>query len=709
MAEDIAVAEANWVAYQRARDTGHDAYLETAKKCDDFYIGEQWDQKDRDKLEAEGRPVLTINEVLKVVNAYLGKQSKQRADIVFKPRRDTTLETAEVVTELVEQLLDNTKYEFLEKEVFEDGMVVDRGYFDFRMSFEDNVMGDVKGRTLDPYEVLPDPDAKSYDPENWNEVITTRWMTLDDIEATYGKEKRKELETSSRAYETFGSDSVRFDGKRTFGDADFGMQTAELHLEDNTIRAVRIVERQWRRLAQIRYFVDNINGDMKRVPDELSNKRVDEIAKEANVSVLKKLGKRIRWTTTADRTVLHDKWSPYRSFTVVPFFPFFRKGRASGIVRQLLSPQEQFNKTESQMLHIVNTTANSGWTYEEGSLSNMTDEELEERGAETGLVLRHKRGTEPPQKIEANKVPTGLNLIADRARASIAGIAGVEGLVGTPSREVSGVALDELEARGLIQVDVPFDSLKRTRGLVAQKVLELIQDFYTESRVLRVSIGPDLSAEEQEVVINGLNMAGEIINNVTIGEYDIVVSTRPARDNFEDSQFASALQMREVGIAIPDDVVIRHSSLEDKHEIADRVARLQGIAEPTPEEEEIARKQLEIEMRTQELEAGKLEGQIQELQARAAQQFAKAENLRGEGQQLAIQLGIEARQKAVDLQAKLQMFYDNLSNKLQLAGIHARNKRETTAMQEVTKHSMKELDVLSKPPPATNGSGRAQK
>ena len=574
------------------------------------------------------------------------------------------------------------------------------------MSFEDNIMGDVKGRVLDPYETLPDPDAKTYDPEGWNEVITTRWMTLEDIEAHYGKAKRKELNSSVRAFETFGSDSVRFEGKRTFGDADFGMQTADLHTEDNTIRAVRIVERQWRRLAKIKYFVDNVTGDMKRVPDDLDPARAEALAKQANVSIFTKTGKRIRWTTTADRTVLFDGWSPYRSFTVIPYFPFFRKGRTSGIVRQLLSPQEQFNKIESQMLHIVNTTANSGWVYEEGSLSNMTDEELEERGAESGLIIRHKRGTTPPTKIESNKVPTGLDRIADRARLSIAGIAGVEGLVGVPTREVSGVALDELEARGLIQVDVPFDSLKRTRGLVAQKVLELVQDFYTETRILRVTVGAGLAEQDEELVINGINAAGQIINDITMGEYDIVVGARPARDNFEDNQFATALQMREVGVQVPDDVVIRHSQLENKDEIADRVARLQGIGEPTPEEAAIAQKQLELELRTAELEAGKLEGQIQELQARAAQQFAKAETLRGEGQQMAIELGLEARQKAVDLQAKLQMFYDNLDNKLQLAGIHARNKREVTSMQEITKHSMKELDVISRPAATTNGSGR---
>jgi hypothetical protein len=661
-----AVAESNWVAYQRARDAGHDDWLETAKKCDDFYLGDQWDEADKAALDAEGRPALTINEILKVVNAFLGKQAGQRVDLTFKPRRDANDETARAVGLVVDQILDHEKYEFVEKEVFEDGIVIDRGYFDLRMGFEDNLMGDVRLRVQDPYEVLPDPDAKSYDPSGWNSVITTQWMTLDDVEAHYGKAKRKEVESIGITEHTFGEDSVRYEGTRTFGDDDFGWQSESQFNDDKTIRSVRVIERQWRKLTTLRWFVDQETGDMKPIPDGLPDDRAEEIARVAGLSIMRRVGKRIRWTVTVDNA--------------------------------------QFNKMESQMLHIVNTTANSGWTAEEGSLHNMTTEELEERGAETGLVIIHKRGTNPPAKIEPNKIPTGLDRLATRAQYNVAGIAGVDGLVKLPTREVSGVALSEIQQSGLLQVDVPFDALKRTRHLVANKVLELVQDFYTETRVLRVTIGDGLSTQDEELIINAVNSAGQLVNDVTIGEYDIVIGTRPMRENYEDSQFANALQMREAGVLVPDDVVIRHSQLDNKDQIADRVASLQGVAPPTPEEIEIAQKQQAIEMRAMELEVSRMEGEVFELQARARQEFAKAQQLEGEAQLQAMELALNYRQQEKELMAKLQMFYDNLENKLQLAGIHAQNKRETTALTEMNKHSMKELDVLSRPR-TTNGQG----
>ena len=124
--------------------------------------------------------------------------------------------------------------------------------------------------------------------------------------------------------------------------------------------------------------------------------------------------RKVRWTVTADTVVLFDDWSPYDHFTLVPFFPYFRRGKPFGMVRNLLSPQEQLNKITSQELHIVNTTANSGWIVESGSLSGMTADDLEEHGAETGLVLEYNRGSTPPGKIPPNQIPTGLDRISQK-------------------------------------------------------------------------------------------------------------------------------------------------------------------------------------------------------------------------------------------------------------------------------------------------------
>ena len=85
-AEELTLAKQQWDCYTRARDNGHEEYIDMAKKCDMYYRGDQWDEFDMQQLDDQGRPALTINTILPTINAVLGEQSTKKADIQFKPR-----------------------------------------------------------------------------------------------------------------------------------------------------------------------------------------------------------------------------------------------------------------------------------------------------------------------------------------------------------------------------------------------------------------------------------------------------------------------------------------------------------------------------------------------------------------------------------------------------------------------------------------------
>ena len=86
------------------------------------------------------------------------------------------------------------------------------------MDFSDNVQGEISIKAKDPKEVILDPDASAYDPSTWNEVITTTWMSLDEIEEKYGEAKRKQVEDHVSRKEYFTDDSVSFQSRPgTFG------------------------------------------------------------------------------------------------------------------------------------------------------------------------------------------------------------------------------------------------------------------------------------------------------------------------------------------------------------------------------------------------------------------------------------------------------------------------------------------------------------
>ena len=398
-------------------------------------------------------------------------------------------------------------------------------------------------------------------------------------------------------------------------------------------------------------------------------------AEQNGLIITKKLVRRVKWTVTADQVVLHDDWSPYSDFTIVPYFPYFRRGKPFGIVRNLLSPQEQLNKVASQELHIVNTTANSGWIVENGSLSNMDEDELTERGAETGLVLVHNRGSSPPQKINPNQIPTGLDRIAGQAQARIREISGIsEALLGTEGPEVSGVALEQKRSAGQVQIQVPMENLRRTRQILARRVLDLIQSFYTEPRILQITDENDPLKPRTEFPVNQIDpQTGEVINDLTIGEYDILVSSAPARDNFHDMQFAQALSLRQAGVMIPDDMIVEYSHLHRKGELAKMIRQISG-RELNPEQQQIKQLQTQLAMQNAQLEVAKLEAEVAKLQAEAQYKSAQA---RSEGAAPEMEL-----QK---MQADLQRRQQELATRVEMSKMARENSMAQSELSAATK------------------------
>tara|TARA_Y100001938_G_scaffold93274_1_gene127876 strand:+ start:1534 stop:3648 length:2115 start_codon:yes stop_codon:yes gene_type:complete len=682
--EEGRIASTQWDRYERARDNGHVEYVEMAKKCDAYYQGDQWEIEDVSMLDAEGRPALTVNTILPTINTVLGEQSTRRADIQFKPRRGATEEVADVLNKLYMQIADNNKLDWLEQQVFADGLIMDgRGYFDVRIDFSDHIEGEVRITAKDPLDILIDPDAKEYDPKTWNEIFETKWMTLEEIEELYGKDKAEDLRFIAENGNSYGRDSIEYEETR-YGDT----ENADEYLggsydsdEYKTVRSLRVIERQHRKLTRVQCYVDPVTGDSRPVPENWSDSKTKRFAKEYGLEVISKMSKKVRWTVTCDKVVLFDDFSPYSDFTIVPYFAYFRRGTPFGMVRNLLSPQEQLNKISSQELHIVNTTANSGWMVESGSLVGMTPDDLEEHGAETGLVVEYARGTNPPSKIQPNQIPTGLDRIAQKAANNIQAISGInESMLGTDSAEVSGIAIQAKQNRGAIMIQVPLDNLRKTRHYLAEKILNLIQNFYTEERIIQVTNDSDPMKPREPMVINEMTPEGMIINDLTLGEYDVVVSTAPARDSFDEVQFAEALSLRQVGVAVPDDAIIEYSHLAKKGELAKRIRMMTGV-ERTPEQMEAQAIQQQFQLQQAQLELEKMQAEVQRIGSEAAVNIAKVQDT----------AEVEPQLRMAELEAKINMKMQELELRRELASLTNEvrtNQQQTQAAAKIASTAM---------------------
>ena len=639
---DTGLSQRIWNRYQYARDNGHSDFVQKADLCERMFRGDQWDRADKAKLELVRRPALTINKIISTVGNVLGEQIFNRAETSFRPRSGSSAQTADILSKVYKQISDNNQLDWKRSDMFADGIISSRGYLDVRIGYDDNMRGEVRIENVNPKNVVIDPDAEEYDPDTWGEVFVTKWVTADDIAILYSKADAELLRNRDQSAFPYGFDSVESMRDR-FGSQQYPQYIGNYD-ESAVMRNIRVIERQHRVLDRQKHFLSPETGDMRQIPEDFGRDKIAWFVEKYGFQVTTKLVRRIKWTVVADNVKLHDDWSPYKHFTIVPYFPHFRHGHTIGLVENLIGSQELLNKVTSQELHVINTTANSGWKVKAGALVNMTIEELEQKGAQTGLVVE-VNDLDSLEKIQPNQVPQGLDRASYKAEEHIKTISGVsDSMQGMDRADVAAKAIQAKKQAGSTNLVKPMDSLTRTDYMLARNIVDLVQEFYTEERLETIT-HDEATGETENFTVNQANPKTqeqheteqaeqgtsnpyeEILNDLTLGEYGIVVSSVPRRETLEDSQFEQASSLREMGVQIPDSVLIDSSRLINKKDILKQME----AGKNSPE----AQAQARLQQRGQAAEVSKTEAEVAQKNADAALKQAKTQETGVKAQVLA--------------------------------------------------------------------------
>lgn len=592
--QDFQIIEAQMDRYWRAAE-GHSVWSPVGRKCIEFFENNQWTEEERELLRSEGRPCLTLNKVRPLINLIEGYFQQNRYDIKFMPGFDGTgvMSVAETLNALAKQTSEMNQSNWKDSDVFAEGIKAGRGYWDIRLGFERNMLGEIVECTKDPFSILPDPEAESYDPNDlttpWNFYIENRWLTPMEIYLLYGDKGTDAIlkDWSGVAVDGMNYDYYNVDAmapEKYFGlqeslssryDQRMGMYASPEHHINRNRRLVRTLDCQHLQLAKSRFFVNLETGEETEVPDSATNEQIARTIEWAKmrgdlaITMREGLKRRIRWTVTAGDRILYDEWSPYSRYTLVPYFPYFRRGKTQGLVEPLLDAQTEINKRRSAWLHIIMTSANSGWMYEEGALNDDMQAGLEEMGSRPGINIQYKKGFERPIKIEPSNLPVNIRQAEVDSTADIKEIANVnDSALGQLDVVQSGRAVQARQKQSMIGNNTAFDNFSRSRELKGRNYLHIYQRYYTEERIIRTRGD---NGQEQQFTINQRDAAGQIVNNISLGKYEVAIDEMPISATFAEGRFAEAKEMKETGIAIPDDIMIDLSDLPRKDEIKQRL------------------------------------------------------------------------------------------------------------------------------------------
>jgi hypothetical protein len=587
--------------HQRA-SWAHNSWAERAKRSVDFFEGRHYTADQIAELVRQGRPHFKFNVIAPLVRLILGYQGNNKTDITFQQGQDTLSSemTAEALSRLEKSIAQGCDLEYVDCEVFLAGLLTGRGFYDTRLDWKHNDLGQIKTKARDEFQTKIDPDADTYDlNESASYICTEKWVSVDEIECAFGKKIAsliRPFTSGSTPLAPLSSFVVNNEiiPVRTFGETDgngsaWWDQFYDLSgsFVDTYRKTIRLVETQYKVYEPKNVIIDLETGDTKVLPDEWDEERINKAllyceAMNNPCYVEERNVERIHWTTFAGDLILYDQPSMYDGFTITGFFPYFRRGMTKGMVEDMIDPQLEKNKRRNAEIEIVGRTANGGWTYHEKSLDPIQERNLKKFGSRPGVTIKWKGETHmEPKVIQPSNSPMKHERLENQADEDIRTISGVnESALGEIDRVQSGRAIEARQRQAVLSVQTYSDNFKRSKKLLGHRHLDIIQNHYTEARMFRV-MGEDSKFTSDWINQKIVNPAGgpdSIRNDVTIGQYVAICDTASISPTFMQAQFEEAMMLLEkLGPAgaqlMPAviDLIIGMSSMPRKQEWIERI------------------------------------------------------------------------------------------------------------------------------------------
>lgn len=297
----------------------------------------------------------------------------------------------------------------------------------------------------------------------------------------------------------------------------------------------------------------------------------------------------------------------------LPYWPW----RIQGVVRGLRDAQFLYNRRKAIELDILESQINSGWKYKEDALVNPKDVFLSGQGR--GLALKSEANMTDVEQIQPPQVPPSMIELSRILADEIQQISGVnEELLGSAVDDKAGILSMLRQGAGLTTLQSLFDNLDHSQKLLGRLEIEAIQANYTPGKIQRI-IQEQPSAQ---------------FYNKAFGKYNAAIEEGLNTTTQKQMQFAQLIQLKQLGVPIPDEELLKASTLQNKHELLESLQKqLQAQSQAQQMQMQLAlqdqQAKIQLAQATAQAEAGLgLEriSRVQENQALAVERKAEAEN-----------------------------------------------------------------------------------
>jgi hypothetical protein len=564
-----------------------------------FAAGDQWPVEIQNSRNLESRPCLTINKIDAYIRQVTNQQRMQRPRIKVHPVNNLAdYKIAQVIEGITRHIEVNSNADTAYDTAFDYAVRMGWGYWrvNTRYVSENSFDQEIYIDTIDnPFTVYFDPNSILPDGSDAEKCLITTVMDKKIFRENYP-----------------GADDGANFQQRSTGDDTASWITKE---------DIRVAEYFWieRERAKLYLLSDGTSG----FADSDNFFARVEAAGLTVVDERDSFRKAVKWIKCTAMEVLEEKTMAGKYIPVVPCYGaqviVDDKRKKYGLVRFAKDPQRMYNFWRTAMTESVALAPKAKWLLAEGQ-----DEGHENEWAMANIkstpVLRYKQKdiegvpAPVPTRLQPEAPPTGIMEAAGAISADLQMVLGVLDPNQLPSGNISGKAL----AGQQNQVDMSnfhfYDNMTRSIRHTGKIILDLIPKIYDTERVMRI-IGSD--GQPDMTTINQANEIGEVLNDVTVGEYDVVMDTGPGFQTKRQQAVESMMPLL-TGNAelfnIAGDLVFRNMDFPGADVIADRLAAMNPLANideqsdiPPEVQMRLAQSQQMIEQLQQQLQAAGLE------------------------------------------------------------------------------------------------------
>lgn len=501
-------------------------------------------------LPANLRKQFNFNRIRRIKNMIGGYQRRNRKSTIVVPIENADDHTADQFTKIMMWL--NGQENVLEtiSSAFDGALITGMNLLQVWVDYRsDPISGDIKIDNCSYNGFLIDPFFRKPDLSDCNGIWKRTFVTKREAISLLPNKEEDIIQLA-------GLDSR--DGKFQFMPESYNFSVYNLLTYD---------EYYYRDYRQARILVDTQTGETVEWKSDDEDQLKKFLKLYPQITVLKQEVPTVKLAIVVQGKVMYDGPQPagldcYPFVPVLgyyrpelPYFPF----RIQGIVRGLRDAQYLYNRRRLIELDILESQINSGWKFKENALVNPEHVFLEGQGR--SLALKEEAAMTDVEKIQPAQVPPSMIQLSELLGAEISQISGVnEELLGSATDDKAGILSMLRQGAGLTTLQILFDQLDTAQKHLGKIVIKLIQNNFTPGKVKRI-LNQDPS---------------EQFYNKTFGRYDAAVEEGLNTTTQKQMQFAQLLQLRELGVPIPDEILIESATIQNKKELIDA---LKGQAE----------------------------------------------------------------------------------------------------------------------------------